>query len=171
MSMHPPFPAFRAVRAFRSLRALLRAARAGSAAAMPEPGAAPARPGRSRPCILLLEDEIGVRALLAEYLGRAGFLVLAGGSFREGREVLASRGWERIDLVITDSHLGRDPAIRDGLAFHAYWRALHPVPPFIFLCGWGDPDLPAAASCQVYGLAKPFPFPALLALVRAILDA
>jgi DNA-binding response OmpR family regulator len=126
------------------------------------------RPSPKIPRILLLEDEPAVRHLLAESLARCGYAVLAGGSLEDGLSVLASPGRERIDLVVTDSHLGRDPAERNGHLLHARWRALHPVPPFIFLCGWGEADPPPETCCQVYGLAKPFPFPALLTLVRAV---
>lgn len=126
------------------------------------------RPSPKIPRILLLEDEPAVRQLLAESLARCGYAVLAGGSLDDGLSVLASPGRERIDLVVTDSHLGRDPTERKGHLLHAHWRARHSVPPFIFLCGWGEANPPPETCCQVYGLAKPFSFPALLTLVRAV---
>jgi DNA-binding response OmpR family regulator len=122
--------------------------------------------------ILLLEDEPAVREVLAELLARTGFLVIQGGSLADGRAALENLGWNRIDLVLTDTHLSRDARVRNGFDFHAYWRARHPVPPFIFMDGWGGAataSLSASDSCQIYALAKPFSFPVLLALMHAIL--
>lgn len=122
--------------------------------------------------ILLLEDEPAVREVLGELLARSGFIVIAGGSLADGMAVLESLGWKRVDLVITDTHLGREGHVWNGVEFHARWRERHPVPPFIFLDGWGGAakaSLPSAESCQVHCLAKPFGYPALLGLIRAIL--
>lgn len=145
MRMHPPFGHFR----FSWRMAAF-------------PGPAIAR-------ILLLEDEEAVRSILAEALARHGYIVMAGGSLDDGLETLSKVGWERIDLVLTDTHLSREVEVKNGYAFHACWRSLYPVPPFIFMDGWGG-SLPAGhPSCQVYGLAKPFELAVLVALIRAIL--
>lgn len=122
--------------------------------------------------ILLLEDEPAVRDVLSESLARNGYAVLAGGSLEDGQEALDRLGWRRVDLVLTDTHLSRDAQVRNGFAFHAHWRARYPVPPFIFMDGWGGAaglSLPPSDSCQVYALAKPFSVFVLLALMRAIL--
>lgn len=125
------------------------------------------RPAAAR--ILVLEDEEAVRDILAQALARSGYAVMAGASLDEGLETLSRVGWEGIDLVLTDTHLGRKIEIRNGYAFHACWRSLYPVPPFIFMDGWGG-DLPTRhPSCQVYGLVKPFDLALLVTLIRAIL--
>lgn len=135
----------------------------------------PRLPGPARPLpfrILLLEDEPAVRDILAEILADSGYTVIPGGSLADGRAVLDRLGWNRLDLVLTDTHLSRDVRIRNGLDFHALWRARHPVPPFIFMDGWGGAAAAAVSagdSCQVYALVKPFAFPVLLNLIRAIL--
>ena len=129
------------------------------------PASAPPPP----PFILLLEDEEVLRVPLAGVLGRAGYVVISGGSAEDGMEAVVRLGWDAFHLVITDAHLGRDPAVRNGILFHTRWRGLFPVPPFIFMFGSGEPVPPEAGSCQVYGLAKPFQIPELLTLVRAIL--
>jgi DNA-binding response OmpR family regulator len=122
--------------------------------------------------ILVLEDENRVREVLAECLSRQGYQVLTGSSLGDALGFLGSLGWDQVDLVVTDTHLGRDPDIRDGQAFHDRWRALYPVPPFIFMDGWGRPldqVHTSDRSCQVYLLAKPFPLSHLLGLIRAVL--
>lgn len=122
--------------------------------------------------ILLLEDEVAVRDALAEALARHGYQVLVGTGLEDGLRVLQGLGWSQLDLVLTDSHLSRDEDILNGHVFHLRWRALYPVPPFIFMNGWGDPldrVSPLERSCQVYTLAKPFPFTVLLGLIRAVL--
>lgn len=121
------------------------------------------------PCILLLEDEDSVRAVLAEALARGGYGVLAGSGLEDGKEALAKAGWKNIDLVVADTHLSREHGLRNGYAFQAWWKARHPIPPFIFMDGWGGTAPPRDGSSQVYTLAKPFPLPVLLGLVRAIL--
>lgn len=129
------------------------------------PASAPPPP----PFILLLEDEEVLRIPLAGVLGRAGYVVVSGASADDGMEAVVRLGWDAFHLVIADAHLGRDPAVRNGILFHARWRSLFPVPPFIFMFGWGEPVPPEAGSCLVYGLAKPFEISDLLTLVRAIL--
>lgn len=122
--------------------------------------------------ILVLEDEPAVRDVLVESLGREGYGVLCGASLEEGLVLLEAAGWRNIDLVLTDTHLSRQSSVRNGHAFHAEWRSRHPVPPFIFMDGWtpsGKPAVPQDQSCQVYGLAKPFGLPVLLALLSGIL--
>lgn len=129
----------------------------------------PRRAGPRR--ILLLEDEPALREVLSELLALSGYAVIAGAGLADGLAALERLGWDRLDLVLTDTHLGRDRNVRNGFDFHARWRERHPVPPFIFMDGWGGAaaSLPAYPSCQVYALAKPFPFPVLLSLIRAIL--
>ncbi len=130
-------------------------------------------PGPARPaCILLLEDEPAVREVLSELLAYSGYIVIAGAGLADGLDALERLGWERLDLVLTDTHLSRDRNVRNGFDFHAHWRARHPVPPFIFMDGWGGAaaSLPAYPSCQVYALSKPFAFPVLLSLIRSILS-
>jgi hypothetical protein len=97
--------------------------------------------------------------------------VIAGAGLADGLAALGRLGWDRLDLVLTDTHLGRDRNVRNGFDFHAHWRARYPVPPFIFMDGWGGAaaSLPAYPSCQVYALSKPFAFPVLLSLIRSIL--
>lgn len=122
--------------------------------------------------ILVLEDESAVRDVLAEALGREGYGVLCGASLEEGLILLEVAGWRNIDVVITDTHLSRQASVRNGHAFHAEWCSRHPVPPFIFMDGWspsGKPSIPQDPSCQIYGLAKPFGLPVLLALLSGIL--
>lgn len=121
------------------------------------------------PSILLLEDEERVRLCLGEALALRGYAVISGASLEDGQEALARVGWGQVDLVLLDTHLSRDPEVRNGFVFHASWRARYPVPPFIFMDGWGDGKPPRESSCQVYAVSKPFSFHLLLSLIHAVL--
>lgn len=135
------------------------------------PQGLPSHPGMPDgiPRILLLEDEERVRLCLAEALALRGYAVICGASLEDGQAALDKVGWRQVDLVLLDTHLSRDPQVRNGFVFHASWRARYPVPPFIFMDGWGDGKPPKESSCQVYAVAKPFSFQLLLSLIHAVL--
>ena len=73
----------------------------------------------SRPCILLVEDDVLVRATLAEYLRQCGYEVLEAVDGGEARQLLALGG-KTVSLVLAD-------ADGDGGFSLAGWvRANHP---------------------------------------------
>ena len=65
--------------------------------------AEPARP-RESPCVLLVEDDAAVRDATGLLLRLEGYTVRLAGSLAEALEYIGSG--ERIDLIITDYHLG-----------------------------------------------------------------
>ena len=60
-------------------------------------------------CLLVVDDDAEIRSLLAEQLGRAGYVVSTAADGSEMRQVLAR---EHIDLIVLDLNLPRE----DGLA-------------------------------------------------------
>jgi two-component system response regulator MprA len=128
------------------------------------PGAAPAR-------VLLVEDERGMRELLAGALRRAGYDVTEA---RHGGELLACvDGHLRhlappFDLVISDIQL---PIVSGLHAVEALRRAgcMHPV---IFLTAYGDEETHAhARELGARMFDKPFRIEELLVAVRATLQS
>jgi DNA-binding response OmpR family regulator len=120
--------------------------------------------------ILLLEDEPLLRGMLAMALGRMGYRVATGGSLEEAEQLLHLLGWQWADAVICDAHLNRDPRRLHGHLFHARWRARHPVPPFLFLCGeWEEYPRPYGEDCVVCRLHKPFAPSELFQVLEVIL--
>jgi DNA-binding response OmpR family regulator len=113
--------------------------------------------------ILLIEDEPRLAAMVAEYLGEAGYRVVTAGTGTEG---LAAHGREAFDAVILDLML---PDM-DGLDVCRVLRTRHETP-ILMLTARGD------AMDRVVGLEigaddylpKPFEPRELLARLRAIL--
>jgi DNA-binding response OmpR family regulator len=115
------------------------------------------------PHILVIDDDIGVRELMIEYLGRNDLRVTAGASGREMFEVLER---EAIDLVLLDLKLPGE----DGMQLARALRERGNVP-IVLLTGRNE------EADRVMGLelgaddyvTKPFSTRELLARVRAVL--
>jgi hypothetical protein len=116
--------------------------------------------------VLLVEDDDGVRTIMRSALERFGYCVLAAASGDEAVRVAQQHGG-RIDLVVTDVLMpgSTGPQAVDRL------RAAHPSLAALFISGYTDDALPAAASLGQEFLQKPFTPAALAAKMRSILDA
>lgn len=57
---------------------------------------APGEAGGRQPCVLVLESDRAIRALVSEWLGMAGY------GFMDGRELGVSAAVERCDVVLVD---------------------------------------------------------------------
>jgi CheY-like chemotaxis protein len=139
---------------------------AESAAEAPSDAQAPPAPSFN---ILLVEDEDGLRALLAKALRRAGYDVLEAASAEAALELLDQRR-AAADLLATDLTL---PGLGGGkLAMEVRW--LHPDTPVVFMTGSSD-DAEAAALLKSGDaarlLTKPFAVDALVLAVTEILNA
>lgn len=88
---------------------------------VPEPSLQPA-PTR----ILVVEDEVLIRALVAEELRDAGFVVIEAGQADEAWSYLAADG--QADLLFTDIHM---PGSMDGLQLARRVRERYPMLPII----------------------------------------
>jgi two-component system, OmpR family, response regulator len=123
----------------------------------------PTGPQADPPCLLVVDDDREIRALLSSLLTRRGYKVVTVGEEHEMRRALAA---SRIDLVILDLML---PG-KDGLAICRELRATKSVP-IIMLTARGDPTdrvVGLEIGADDY-LPKPFDVRELEARVRAVL--
>jgi two-component system response regulator AtoC len=116
--------------------------------------------------ILVADDELSVRELLADILEGAGHEVVEA---RDGLEALAALEHGSFHLVLTDQRMPR----MDGMALLRRSRALVAPPPFVVLTAYGT--IPDAVEAVRLGaadyLTKPLPSPAaLLAVVERLLS-
>lgn len=113
--------------------------------------------------ILIVDDDPGLRELLADYLGRHGFAV---SGVNDGRGLWAALEREPVDLVILDLMLPGD----DGLVLCRTLRARSPIP-IIMLTARGD-DTDRIVGLEMGAddyLPKPFNPRELLARIKSIL--
>ena len=113
--------------------------------------------------LLVVDDDSDIRGLLAEQLGRAGYMVSTARDGSEMRQVLAR---EHIDLIVLDLNLPRE----DGLSLCRELRA-RSATPVIMLTARAEPIdrvLGLEMGADDY-LAKPFEPRELLARIRNVL--
>jgi PAS domain S-box-containing protein len=108
--------------------------------------------------VLLVDDDVPVRATTAEMLGDLGFAVIATGSAEEALSVLGDR---RPDYLVTDHIM---PGMNGADLARAALR-MHPALPVLVVSGYAEldgipPDLPR--------LAKPFRVDELAACMTAL---
>lgn len=119
--------------------------------------------GNSRSKIVVADDEIGIRLLIAEVLEEAGFEVLEAWDGTEAVRLI--KATPDVDLVITDINM---PGL-DGFAVSGQARVLYPKIPILFVSGRYN-DLAEHVSIDDYQfLQKPFHLDALLGHVRKLL--
>ena len=109
--------------------------------------------------VLVVEDDAAMRALLRDFLERAGYRVLERGSGADVMDVVEN---ERIGAVILDKEMPGP----SGLDLLAFLRHRLPGVPVVFITAFGGPDVAEEARRRgAYRyLDKPF-------RVAAILDA
>jgi two-component system, OmpR family, response regulator len=113
--------------------------------------------------LLVVDDDLGLRELLADYLGRNGFRMTGVG---DGRGLWAALEREPVDLVILDLMLPGD----DGLTLCRTLRARSPIP-ILMLTARGD-DTDRIVGLEMGAddyLPKPFNPRELLARIKSIL--
>jgi DNA-binding NtrC family response regulator len=115
--------------------------------------------------ILILEDEAGFQALLAEVLGSAGHRVTAAAT---GPAALALASEEDFDLLLVDQ---RVPGF-SGLEFLKHYRSHHPHTPVIMMTAYAE--VPVVVESMRLGavdfLVKPFSLEVVLPLVERCLE-
>lgn len=119
--------------------------------------------GMSVQRLLVVDDDLDIRSLLAEQLGKAGFSVSTAGDGAEMRRVLQQ---ESVDLVVLDLNLPRE----DGLTLCRDLRA-RSTTPVIMLTARSEPIdriVGLEMGADDY-LAKPFEPRELLARIRNVL--
>jgi PAS domain S-box-containing protein len=117
--------------------------------------------------VLLVEDEVGIRELAGDFLGRQGYMVLTA---MDGNEALriAEGHEDLIHLLVTDIHM---PNV-GGNELAQRLRQVRPEIKVLFMSGY--PDHPALgggdAGGQTAVLQKPFSLDTLAHKVRSLLD-
>lgn len=117
-------------------------------------------------CILLVEDEWLIRAMVAEELAESGFEVREAESGDQASALIAETPTD-FDLLVTDIHM---PGRLDGIEVARLLRARCPDLPVIYMTGRPD----ALNAVRPLGtrdvlLRKPFALYELLATARRLL--
>ena len=116
--------------------------------------------------ILLVEDQEGLRKLLAEILERHGYRVLAASDGREALRILQARD-ENIDLMLTDlvmPQMGGRELVEQLPVRHSETKVL-------FMSGYADKSWQSDKLRVRHAfIDKPFPPEAVLRKIREILD-
>ena len=117
--------------------------------------------------ILLIEDNAGLRAILAEHLALAGHTVIEAGDGREGLDHFRRVG---ADLVITDMVMPET----EGFEVLRELRRTHPPVKIIAMSGEGQGSGAAYLdAARLLGAAKvllkPFPAAVLIAAIAELL--
>jgi DNA-binding response OmpR family regulator len=118
--------------------------------------------GTSQRTVLIVEDEPGVRELVAAVLEDLGFSSLAVADGQAGLEILQAA--LPIGLLIADIGL---PDM-NGLAMVERARVLRPGLKILFMTG--DPEISGLREPGAELISKPFSIDALAAHVRQMLD-
>jgi CheY-like chemotaxis protein/two-component sensor histidine kinase len=127
-------------------------------------GALPATPAGGSECILLVEDQDGLRTLMCDILERHGYKVITAKNGREALQ-LAARHTERIDLMITDVVM---PKLGGQEVANAL-PASHPEARVLYMSGYVENIHELLAQGQAF-IDKPFSPEDLLQKVRQVLD-
>lgn len=100
-------------------------------------------------CVLLVEDEVLIRMMIADYLREAGYSVVEAVNGDEAIAILTAEAV--IDLVLSDVRM---PGATDGLELLAFVRRTSPDLPVILTSGHLEPGLALAAGATRF-IAKP----------------
>ncbi len=124
--------------------------------------------GQGQETVLLVEDDMGLRTVLARVLGRQGYRVLDASSGAAAMG-LASRHGGPIHVLVTDLVM---PEL-SGLDLARLLKPTRPGMKVIYISGYPDTSVvqPAVNDLQAVLLQKPFGPEALLRTVRSVLDA
>ncbi len=136
--------------------------------------------------ILVVEDDPRLCSIVRRFLLTDGYAVLTAGSGEAALDLLDGLLGDA-DLVVTDATLGRPPVPANGVTVVSDLRlgGMHgcalgaeiarrwPAIRLLFISGYDAPELSAAHPCppDLPLLMKPFTMEALLARVRATLEA
>jgi len=121
--------------------------------------------GRSKPCVLVVEDNDDVRELAEQVLGMAAYAVQSAGSGEQALHLL--REGARVDLLFTDVIM---PGGMNGLELVEQARALRPGLPVLVTTGYMDELPQGGRGGGLDILAKPYRQDDLLGRVRKALE-
>jgi CheY-like chemotaxis protein len=123
-------------------------------------------PSPSRPVVLVVDDEILLRSVIAEYLRDAGFRVVEAANGREAVTVLAAG--EAVDVVFSDVRMPGDVS---GYDLADWVRTNRPAVGVLLASGYvGDstPSRHVGGSAPTL-LPKPFDYELLLQQLRRLI--
>ncbi len=119
-------------------------------------------------CVLLVEDEVLIRSIMADSLREAGFDVVDVGT-AQGALAAAADQTHDFTVLITDFHLA---GTLNGLEVARLVRDLHPALPVIVATGRPDVLGSASQTAERYlVLAKPYGARKLIETIRAATHA
>jgi CheY-like chemotaxis protein len=120
----------------------------------------------SPPTILVVEDEILVRTVIAAYLRDCGFDVVEAGNAEEAVRVLEAS--IRVDIVFSDINM---PGSLDGFGLAQWLRRERPGLKIILTSGAAQAVKDASDLCaHVPILAKPYDYAEVARQLRALLS-
>lgn len=120
------------------------------------------QPAGSRATILLAEDEILVRLMVADELRAEGYTVVEAANADEALTVLRSNS--AVDLLITDVRM---PGTLDGLGLARLVRAEYPATKVVIASGHMASS--EAAQWVDAFISKPYDFPKLATHIKTLL--
>ena len=118
------------------------------------------------PAILVAEDEVLIRFVIADYLRECGFQVIEASSGDEAVSILEST--VSVDLVFTDVQM---PGSRDGFELAQWVRANRPGVPVLLTSGDAKKAATAKQLCENEPFfAKPYEVAQVVAQIRQHLE-
>jgi DNA-binding response OmpR family regulator len=122
----------------------------------------PAKTNARPATVLLVEDEILIRAAVAEYLRKLGYMVIEAGDADEAIAVFSAG--ELIDVVLCDIDL---PGTMNGLSLARWINQRHSAPPVLLTSG--RIARPARKTAAGFVMAKPYRLAELAERLESIL--
>jgi PAS domain S-box-containing protein len=119
--------------------------------------------------ILVLEDDVSVRHISVRTLRRLGYDVIEAASGSDARRLLAEKGGQKVNLLLTDLVMPQ----MSGRRFSDALRAVHPNIKVLFISGYLEESLAPSERSEpgTFFLPKPFDVEQLATKVREALDS
>ena len=108
-------------------------------------------PKDSQPCVLILEPDILIRMVVAQYLRECGYLVIEGVQASDFHTLFDSG--RQVHVVLTDVHLSGGVT---GFEFSRVIRQTHPNIDVILTSGVGGTSQEAHDLCEDGPIKKPY---------------
>jgi DNA-binding NtrC family response regulator len=104
------------------------------------------------PTILIVEDEVLIRACLADFLQNNGFKVLEAGTADDAVEII-EKADSAVDLVFSDVMM---PGKLNGFGLAQWVHAIRPDLPIILTSGHAQSVADSVKRCGTAALPKPY---------------
>ena len=124
-------------------------------------------PEERTPAILLVEDEVLIRVVVADYLQECGFKIFEASTAGEAIRILEANN-TIIDLVFSDVKM---PGEMDGFGLSQWVKANRPRLPIILTSGDARKTDAARDLCDEVFMTKPYDLVHTVAQIRTMLDA